>query len=202
MQKYRFIFGVISVFFLFICSGVSQDIDIYQLYSTQQFSEIEKQLSAGRISDEKWQKFAEILFLENLDEALNQYISLYNAYNDERLHRVIIDRISQYYYARGLYDSADRILKDPEFRQKIFAMNTEKISFGVQLGAFSTMENANKAKNKFSKNIDDIRIINKQSGGKRLFVVVAGNYGTRADAENLKKVLLNKYDYSGMVIQF
>jgi hypothetical protein len=202
MQKYRFIFGVTSTLLIFICSAISQDIDIYQLYSTQQFSEIEKQFSAGSIADEKWQKFAEILFMENLDEALSQYISLYNAYNDERLHRVIIDRISQYYYARGLYDSADRILKDPEFRQKIFAMNTEKISFGVQLGAFSTMENAKKAKNKYSKNIDDIRIINKQSGGKRLYVVVAGNYGNRADAENFKKVILKKYSYSGMVIQY
>jgi cell division protein FtsN len=101
-----------------------------------------------------------------------------------------------------LYDSAERILKDPEFRQKIFAMNTEKIFFGVQLGAFSTMENAEKAKNKYSKNIDDIKIINKQSGGKRLYVVVAGNYGNRADAENFKKVILKKYSYSGMVIQY
>jgi cell division septation protein DedD len=101
-----------------------------------------------------------------------------------------------------LYDSADRILKDPQFRQKIFAMNTDKISFGVQLGAFSSMENANKAKNKYSKNIDDIRIVNKQSGGKQLYVVVTGKYSTRPDAETLKQSLLNKYGYSGMVIQY
>jgi hypothetical protein len=202
MQKYRFISGVITALLLMLCSAISQQIDIYQLYSTQQFAEIEKELEAGKITDEKWQKFAEILFMENLDEALTRYISLYNNYNDDRLHKVIIDRISQYYYARGLYDSADRILKDPQFRQKIFAMNTDKISFGVQLGAFSSMENANKAKNKYSKNIDDIRIVNKQSGGKQLYVVVTGKYSTRPDAETLKQSLLNKYGYSGMVIQY
>lgn len=202
MQKYRFISGVISALLLIICPAMSQQIDIYQLYSTQQFAEIEKELEAGRITDEKWQKFAEILFMENLDEVLTRYITLYNDYNDDRLHKVIIDRISQYYYARGLYDSADRILKDPLFRKKIFAINTDKILFGVQLGAFSSMENANKAKNKYSKNIDDIRIINKQSGGKRLYVIVAGKYGTRKDAETFKQSLLKKYGYSGMVIQY
>ena len=202
MQKYRFFLGIIIVISITFSFLKAQNPDIYQLYTSGQFHAIEKELTAQNISDEKWRKFAEILFIENLDKALEEYISLYNSYENVQLRNLIIDRISQYYYARGLYESADRILKDEEFRQKVFAVNTRKISFGVQLGAFSTYDNANAAKNKYSADVDDIIIINKDSGGKQLYVVVAGRYDSREKAENRHKLIRNKLGIKGIIIQY
>jgi uncharacterized protein (DUF2164 family) len=183
-------------------TALSQNQDLAQLYMNDKITDIEQLYNEGKISRLDWQKFAAALFTENLDDALNQYIELYSYTSDEQLKRFIVDRVSQYYYAKGLYDSAERLLKDDDFRKRIFKINIEKIYFGVQLGAFSSQDNARIAKEKYEKQLDNISIITKNSAGKSLFVVVAGKFENRSQAEQFKNQLINNYGYKGMVIQY
>ena len=202
MQESRFFRRLIPVLLIIACSVQAQGHRIYDLYTSNQYAEIEKMLNEGKIYEQDWKQFCQILFIEDLDTALKKYISLYNSSTDQQLNKLVIDRVSQYYYAKGLYDSAERILHDEEFRRKLFSMSIEKISFGVQLGAFSTHENAVKGKDKYSGKIDDIKIIKKSSGGKILFVVVAGQFDNRQKAEQYLHRLTKEYGYKGIVIQF
>lgn len=202
MQKYQYICGIIVIILLMYSAAMSQNQDVAQLYINDKISDIEQLYNDGKISRPDWQKFAAALFTENLDDALNQYIELYHYTRDQQLRRFIIDRVSQYYYAKGLYDSAERLLKDNGFRERIFTINIEKIYFGVQLGAFSSQDNALTAKEKYEKQVNNISIITKNSAGKSLFVVVAGKFENRSQAEQFKNQLKNNYGYKGMVIQY
>ncbi|UCF63395.1 MAG: SPOR domain-containing protein [bacterium] len=202
MQEYKFLRRIILILILVVLNAQAQNHPVYNLYNSNQISEIEKLLNNGQISEEDWRQFAEILFIEDLDSALKQYISLYGKTTDNQLKKLILDRISQYYYAKGLYESAERILDDEQFRARLFSMNIEKIYFGVQLGAFSSQENASSAMDKYSKNISDMTIIKKSSGGKLLFVVVAGKLDSKQKAEQYKTSISEKFGYKGIVIQY
>lgn len=202
MQKHRFIRFLAVLIIAFIFSAYGQEADLYQLYINGQIATLENLLASNRIEHPEWKKFISAIFEENFDEALGQFIDIYNRTHDSRLKKVIIDRVSQYYYAKGLYDSAERILEDEGFRNQIFSMEVDKIYFGIQLGAFSSQENAANARSKFQKNISDVTIIKKNSAGKELFVVVAGKFEKKETAENYKAQLNEKYGYKGLIIQY
>ncbi|OGB61804.1 MAG: hypothetical protein A2Y94_05150 [Caldithrix sp. RBG_13_44_9] len=202
MQKHRFIRFLAVLIIAFIFSAYGQEADLYQLYINGQIATLENLLVSNRIEHPEWKKFISAIFEENFDEALGQFIDIYNQTHDSRLKKVIIDRVSQYYYAKGLYDSAERILEDEGFRNQIFSMEVDKIYFGIQLGAFSSQENAANARSKFQKNISDVTIIKKNSAGKELFVVVAGKFEKKETAENYKAQLNEKYGYKGLIIQY
>jgi len=202
MQKHRFIRFLAVLIIAFIFSAYGQEADLYQLYIKGQIATLENLLVSNRIEHPEWKKFISAIFEENFDEALGQFIDIYNQTHDSRLKKVIIDRVSQYYYAKGLYDSAERILEDEGFRNQIFSMEVDKIYFGIQLGAFSSQENAANARSKFQKNISDVTIIKKNSAGKELFVVVAGKFEKKETAENYKAQLNEKYGYKGLIIQY
>ena len=114
MQKPRFLRKLIPILLLIACSVQAQGQRIYNLYTSDQYAEIEKMLVEGQIVEQDWKKFCETLFIEDLDTAMKEYISLYNSSIEPQLQRLVIDRISQYYYAKGLYDSAERLLHDEE----------------------------------------------------------------------------------------
>jgi uncharacterized protein (DUF2164 family) len=202
VQKYQYLCGIVVIILMMYSAAMSQNRDPARLYMNDRIADIEQLYNDGKISSPDWQKFTAALFTENLDDALNQYIELYNYTSDKQLKRFIVDRVSQYYYAKGLYDSAERLLKDDSFRERIFTINIEKIYFGVQLGAFSSQDNARTAKEKYEKQVDNIIIITKNSAGKSLFVVVAGKFENRSQAEQFKNQLINNYGYKGMVIQY
>lgn len=202
MQKHRFIRFLAVLIIAFIFSAYGQEADLYQLYINGQIATLENLLASNRIEHPEWKKFISAIFEENFDEALGQFIDIYNRTHDSRLKKVIVDRVSQYYYAKGLYDSAERILEDEGFRNQIFSMEVDKIYFGIQLGAFSSQENAANARSKFQKNISDVTIIKKNSAGKELFVVVAGKFEKKETAENYKAHLNEKYGYKGLIIQY
>ncbi len=202
MQKHSILRGLILILAMgyFIANG--QINNLYQLYTTGHFFEIEKLSREGNITNPEWAQFARILFIEDLDLALSAYISLYKDTADEQLRRLITDRVSQYYYAKGLYDSAERILKDQDFRARLFSINMEKIAFGVQLGAYSSHQNAQNAKNKYLDKIDNLSIIKKSSGGKELFALIAGKFSDKASAEQLRVQIQNNFRIKGIVIQY
>lgn len=202
MQKHRIFRIIVTIYLLCISFSYGQTINIYGLYVENRISDIETLLAKNLIKNDEWLQFTKALFEEDFEVALEKYITLYRNSTDDRLKRLILDRISQYYYAKGLYDSADRIINDEDFRKRIFSISMKKIFFGVQLGAFTNYQNAIKGKNQYSINLNNLEIITKKSGGKQLYVIVAGNFESREEAEKFQKAIREKYKYTSIIIQF
>lgn len=202
MPKYSLIRNI-SICFIFLCLSVySQTADFNSLYSENRISEIEDLLLQNKINHDGWKEFAKALFEENWEIAIQKYIDIYVNTQDNQIQRAVLDRISQYYYAKGLYDSANRIINDENFRKRIFSINTKKIYFGIQLAAFSSYENALKGRDQYSKKIDNTNIMTKESGGKKLYVIVAGKFSSKQEAESYRKQLREELGIQGIIVQF
>lgn len=203
MQKHRY-FQNITLFFFFLGMSVlfAQNDKLYRLYTDNNIAELENVHSAGTISDPLWAKFIGNMFEENVENALPVYMQIYEQTSDEQLKKVTLDRISQYYYAKGFYETANRILNDKQFRQKIFSIKKESIKFGVQLGAYSTYQNALDARKKFDNINNQIFIISKNSNGRNLYRIVAGKFETQSEADRLKNEIRRKFGYKGIILQY
>lgn len=164
--------------------------------------ELASYLEKNKIADPNWEKFLQAIFSEDLDKAFPIFISTYKSTSDENLKKVILDRISQYYYAKGFYETASRVLNDEAFRSQIFSVQESKIYFGVQLGAFSSQVNANKGKQKYSNQLKEIYVVPKEANGKKLYAVIAGKFDTRKEAEQLQKFIQKNLGKKGMVVQY
>jgi hypothetical protein len=201
MQKYRYLQYLIY-WFLFQTVVYSQTQKWYNAYLSNDMMALQTDLEKNNITDPDWKLFVQTIFIEDVEEALPQFTILYQKTADPKLKKIILDRISQYYYAKGFYETADRILTDENFRNQIISVREEQIYFGIQLGAFSSLENAEKAKKKYSGSIQDIYIIIKESSGKKLYAVIAGKFKNRNDAEKLEKEIQKKFTMKGMITQY
>ena len=72
----------------------------------------------------------------------------------------------------------------------------------MQLGAFSSFQNAIKSKNQFSKTIDEVFIVTKKSDSKKLYLVIAGKFNKRESAAALRREIRQKFGHEGIVIQY
>jgi hypothetical protein len=201
MQKYRYLQYLI-ICLLFQTVVYSQTQKWYNAYLSNDMLALQTDLETNSITDPDWKQFVQAIFIEDVEEALPQFIILYQKTADPKLKKIILDRISQYYYAKGFYETADRILTDENFRNQIISVREEQIYFGVQLGAFSSLENAEKAKMKYSGSLQDIYIITKESSGKKLYAVIAGKFKNRQDAEKLEKEIQEKFAKKGMITPY
>ncbi|GAB4368952.1 MAG: hypothetical protein Kow0042_10430 [Calditrichia bacterium] len=202
MQKYRFIQYLIASIAISITAVFAGPEHWFNLYRENNIAALHQLQSSNQIDDPDWRKFVDILFIEEMNEALPEYIALYEKSHDELLKRAILDRISQYYYAKGLYETASKILDDDLFRNQIFAIKKENIFFGVQLGAFSTYENALKLRQRFSKAGMEVNILTKNRSGKKLYVVIAGKYTSHQEANRLLGKIKKDYGHKGLVVQY
>ncbi len=202
MQKYRFI-QYLSILILLQSPFAFAQPDLWlRMYSENKISELMQLRGAGKISSPDWGRFVDALSVEETDSALKSYIRIYTTTGDENLKKLSLDRISQYYYAKGFYESANRILEDPQFRKQVFAIQKMKSTYGVQLGAFSSYQNALQNKKKLQKKISDVFILSKNNQGKTLYVVVSGKLNSRKAAQKLRQEILRRTGQKGLIIQF
>jgi hypothetical protein len=162
-------------------------------------------------------------------------------YADDALYRIY-----QYYYAIGLYKTADlkfsQLKKDfpnsPHLTGKpnitipreeepavnlskkdTLAADTQKIaesqpvspppatppvittSYTLQVGAFSTVSNAEKQKNFFDDLGYTTEITNKVRSGRSLYLVWVGNFKSAGEAMQLSKEIKSKYKITGIVVE-
>ncbi len=202
MQKHRYI-QYLALFILLInISLFAQSENWYELYKNNQFSKIETLLKNNKIDNADWVAFFKLTFDEDGENAVGNYMKLYGKVTDQRLKKLIIDRISQYYYAKGYYDTAERIYQDENFREYLLETKSSQTFFGVQLGAFSTYKNAVKSKNRFAGKISNISIITKNNNGHKLYVVIAGKYESRRDAQELYSTIKEQFDHKGIIVTY
>ena len=211
MQKYRFFFffKIIIVFILILIFSnqafAQSNSELVSLYENQQLLTLKEYYDNNKIYDPNWKLFIEALFKQNADSSLKIFSNVYIATQDKILRKFIVERISDYYYARGYYKTSERLLKDKKFVDEIISVENESkadaVNFGIQIGAFSSYENALKLKNKVLKEIKNVTIVNKDSNGENLYVVVIGKYSDRKSAESELHSLEEK-NIRGFVIQY
>ncbi len=202
MQKHRFIQYLIVALFFLVQVLHAQSEHWYRLYVDQEILQLKQLLDKNEISDAQWRQFVEVLFQEEMEDVLPAYMRIYENTTDPLLKKAVLDRISQYYYARGFYDTANRILDDDQFRNQLFYINKEKIHFGVQLGAFSTYQNALNAKNKFERQLSQVQILTKQKNGKKLYIVISGSYSDKQSADRYRQKLKRDLGIKGIIVQY
>ncbi len=202
MQKHRFIQYIVFATIITVVSLNAQSDYWYRLYLDNDFNTIEQLLKERKISSPQWNRFFNLLFEENGEDALVDYVQLFNEANDAKLKKLLLDRISQYYYAKGLYTTAKRLYDDPNFRAYLFSSKQDKQYYGVQLGAYSTYQNALASQKKLPQSLKNIHILTKNINGKTLYVIVAGKYSNQAQAKKLFQQLKDQFNIQGMIISF
>lgn len=211
MQKYRlfFLFNitvllVVTLFYPIQLLGQTNS-ELVSLYENNQLLKLKEYSDNNKIYDTHWKAFIKALFEQNADSALDIFTGIYNTTNDKLLQRIIIERISDYYYARGYYITSERILKDKKFFRETISVQqeskTDAIKYGIQIGAFSSYKNASNLKNKILKKANNVAIINKDTNGDNLYVVVIGKYSNRNEAEKELQALQQK-NIIGYIIQY
>jgi len=180
--------------------------DLERLYENEQFMTLKNYRDENRISDPQWQMFIDALYMEDADSALEMFAAIYYNNQNKTLKKYIIQRVSDYYYARGYYKTADRLLKDKKYFNKIISQpqqsETSEENFGIQIGAFSNYANANSMKNRWMKKIKNLTIVNKQASGEDLYVVIAGKHSTREAAEKELQALKQNHNINGFVVEY
>lgn len=150
--------------------------------------------------DPQWNQFVQALMIANGDSAMARYKSIYAKTEDNDLKKSIRERLSQYFYARGYYETAEKIRKNKFRTEKSSPPNRSSHRFGIQTGAYSTLRNARLARNKILNKVQNVSIIEKNRNGRKLFIVVVGNFANRKDAEKSLRSLKSRIQ--GFIIEF
>ena len=211
MQERRFLFDLIILagFIVFVIPGslIGQSSkELSDLYENQQFLKLKEYYENNQIHDPGWKRFVEALSEDNADSAIIMFAGVYKSSQDKVLRKHVIERISDYYYARGYYKTAERLLRDKKFLDETVSAKPEPgrsntVGYGIQVGAFGNYENALALKNKMLKKNRNVTIVNKESNGENLFLVVIGKYSDREVAEKELRSLRSN-NVGGFIIQY
>jgi len=136
-------------------------------------------------------------------------------------------KLYQYYYSIGLYKTADQKLTQLKEEYPFSAYATEKISvveekqaakekpavmkpkgtvpkfatnFTIQVGAFSTLQNAGELKEKFEKEGYQSNIFTIVSHGKKLHKVWVGEFQTYEEAKRFNAEIKSKFNLTSIVV--
>lgn len=224
MRKQRYlILLLLALGGAFCRSGVSQTADdLAGLYRENRILELEALRKNGSIAGEDWKMFADALFEPDAETAASKMIEAYSLSSDRALRTIIRERLSQFYAARGYYETAKRILSDDRFFQGVVALKASrrperktaepgsqipKVSesgqvFGVQVGAYSAYENAERASQKYRQNYSGVLVLEKERDGSRLYVVVIGGYPSREEAAAAIEGIQKQFKVKGYIIQY
>lgn len=141
---------------------------------------------------------AEKLFLEALFEtdgkrAAAIFQNVWDYYPSSPLAWAAMERLYEYYYARGAYiraDSLAQILKEkPRFDLTPAPPQTQNEIFLIQVGAFSDFINAAKLNVKLEGMGYEVELKEKKVESGTLFVVLVGSFNSRIEAEKAAKSL-------------
>ena len=173
--------------------------------------------------------FLEGVLTENGQKAVVIYQKVVDDYPDSKYADASLYRIYSYYYALGLYESANDKLnklitdypKSPYIKiakqnqlpvtpditqedisnQKKEDFNGIEYKYTIQAGAFSNNENAKALQLKFEKSGIFSEIKDKLVAGTTFHIVYVGKFITENDAESFLMTINDKFEISGRVIQ-
>jgi len=204
LPKYFILWGLIAGLFLgFNYATFAQEEELLsKLYTEQRLIEIEKLLEQNRITNPDWKRFFDLLFVENADSVIQMLTSLYKDTDSRYLRPIIRHKLSQFYYARGYYETAQKVLSDDLFFLKLVSLQKDEKGYGIQLGAYSTNENARQERRKYLRKFKNLTIMTKNINGRKLYVLVVGKYSSKTEAQKALRTFRKKYGIKGYIIQY
>ncbi|MCB0300901.1 MAG: SPOR domain-containing protein [Calditrichaeota bacterium] len=228
VQKYQQ-FWIILILLLSY-SVVGQDArELAELYAQNRTEELRELRDRQSIRPVDWRNFVESLFISDAEVATQNMLAIYGSTSDNRLRGFIRERISNFYSARGYYETARRIETDNDFMDRLVTLNrarnprsespadredSQPITsqprsgdgngemFAIQAGAFTTLQNARRATQKYRRYYSTTRILEKEKDGQPLYIVVVGEYKSRNQAETALPEINNRLNLKGYVIEY
>jgi cell division septation protein DedD len=173
--------------------------------------------------------FLDAVLKENGQEAVAIYQDIADNHPESKYADAALYRIFSYYYALGLYETAQEKLKQlkesyptsPYINvadQNLSALKKsdvkktetnvedtkskveENYKFTVQAGAFTNLDNANKLVGEFESAGIFSRLSEKAVGGTTFHVVYAGKFEKYEDAESFLQVVNSRYKINGSIV--
>lgn len=173
--------------------------------------------------------FLDGVLTENGQEAIEIYNKILDKYSKSTYADAALYRIYTYYYALGLYDSADKYLtrlkqeypESPYIKMALLNLaaseenetqppnetitnpstNDLNYKFTVQAGAFTNSANAESLKKEFEDAGMNAFIKEKNVGGTIFNVVYVGKFINRDDAESYLQIINSRFKLTGRVAE-
>lgn len=198
--------------------------ELARMYDNNRMLELDELRKKDAIKSSDWKVFVDALFETDGERAIRKMLEAYSHSNDSKLKRIIRERVSQFYSARGYYETSRRILDDEKFFDGIVALKqnsrpnnnvgavnsedqVERVdengqTFGVQVGAYSNYENAQQASRKYQDVYPNTKVLNKVKNGMNLYVIVIGGYPSRGEASDQIDEISRRFKVKGYIIQY
>jgi len=226
-----------TLILLFILTGIaySQDVDIIPYLKQIESGNIDAARSELLALKEEFPespsvKFLEGVLTENGQLAVVIYQDIVDNYSTSKYADAALYRIFSYYYALGLYETAQKkldqlilnypgspyikiaqqnkfpVIEDVDKEVDSTKVNVEEtvaeqeFKFTIQAGAFSNPDNAESLKADFLNSGIFSETKEKLVGGTMFHVVYVGKFLTENDAEGFLQVINKKYKLSGRII--
>ena len=229
-------FSSLVFLLLFFSSGklYSQDVDIIPYLKAIENGNIGQAKEAlvdlkEKNPDDPSVKFLDGVLKENGQEAVVIYQDIVDNYPKSKYADAALYRIFSYYYALGLYETAQEKLKQlktsyptsPYIQvadQNLSALEKSEVKeqknvveeikpkveedykFTIQAGAFTNLDNANKLIGEFESAGIYSNLGQKIVGGTTFHVVYAGKFEKYEDAENFLQVVNSRYKVNGSIV--
>ena len=212
---------------LIIFSGfvfAQSPVQIAELYTEGNIEELRNLRDQNAIKAPDWRNFVENLFISDAEIASQNMLAIYAKTRDSRLRDIIRQRIADFYSARGYYETSQRLLRDDAFVEQLASIAisrpqppaapsatanqvekpvvSQSEKFAIQVGAFSTLQNARRATQTIRRYYPAARILEKEREGSPLFVVVIGEFSSKSQAETLLPDIQEKLNLQGYIIGF
>jgi hypothetical protein len=232
-QKIKFLAKTFLAVFILSTPSYSQDADIIpylKRIENGNADEVKLELTSLKLEnpDSPNIMFLEGVLTENGQKAVLLYQSIVDEYPESKYADAALYRIYTYYYAFGLYESAEKKLGDlnnnypespyikiaeqnqlpvnPEISREENVIGKSKDDadqlenkFTIQAGAFSVKENAEKLRVEFEKSGLYSEVKIKLVGGTTFHIVYVGKFITENDAEVFLKTINDKFELTGRV---
>jgi hypothetical protein len=197
--------------------------DLARLYRDNRILELNDLRQKDLIRASDWKIFVDALFEPDGERAVQKMLQAYSMSSDSKLKDSIRNRVSQFYSARGYYETSRRILEEEKFFEGVVSLkqsstpapsrsapaenNIKRVkedgqTFGVQVGAYSTHENAQHASQKYLSVYPKTKVMNKAQNGVNLYVVVVGGYPSREGAAAQIDKISEQFKVKGYIIQY
>jgi tetratricopeptide (TPR) repeat protein len=237
MLKLKINFFFLSILLSIITSSInlfSQEVDIVPYLKAIENGNIGQAKEALVDLKEKNAADPSVMFLdavlkENGQEAVVIYQEIVDNYPKSKYADAALYRIFSYYYALGLYDTAQEKLKqlkssyptspyiqiadqnlssfeksevkEPEkVVEEVKPKVEEDYKFTIQAGAFTNLDNAKKLISEFESAGIYSNLGQKIVGGTTFHVVYAGKFEKYEDAENFLPVINSRYKVNGSIV--
>jgi len=218
-------------FTLFTFSTFAQEVDIIpylKLIEQGKSADVKTKLSELK---KDYPNSSNVMFLdgvltENAQDAIEIYQNILDKYPKSSFADAALYRIYSYYFALGLYNTADKYFSKlkTDYPQspyiKMASMNKpqeetsekepvkssddsvqEAAKYTIQAGAFTNSDNAKKLNLDFINAGMKSYIKEKNVGGTVFSVVYIGSFASRSNAENFLQIVNSQFSINGRVVE-